>query len=343
VITWASSAILLVMVQESPEADQENSGHEDSSSWWQGNSAVIIAILSVVVVAIRLLSVSRGDPQIAYAILQSGGTGNVLIGTLVSTVGLLAIPASAVFAVFWYDAYIGSKKSNTRPGESEPGPGESPFPKKHVLLAATLTAAYIAIYTAPIGGLITIGLIIGAVQGYNFRKTSRWRWDLAEAKTILSIFAVAYIALVVLLEVANPTPWLPIQTFSVEGQAKFSGYTLSQADGNTFILTSNPDEVISVPSQRIQATTQCTPRHYIEEQATVVYVIERLLNNLPKYHACLAARYSQNSSSLTPSHSPTPTPSPTPSHSPTPTPSPTPSHSPTPTPSPTPPSRAGRA
>lgn len=321
--TWASSATLLVMVQGSPEAGQGNPGHGDDWSWWNDNSTVIIAILSVAVVAIRLPGVSRGDPQIAYAILQSGGTGNVLIGTLVSALGLLAIPVSALFAVFWYDAHRASK-------ESEPGPGKSPF-QKHVLLAATFASAYIVVYTAPIGALIITGLAIGAIFTWalvrHFRKEPEWRWGLTEAKKVLGVFTIAYIVAVVLLEVANPTPWLPIQNFSVAGKGQFSGYMLSQADGETFILTSNPDEVISGPSQGFQFTSQCTPHHYIVEQATAVYVIEQLLNKVPDYPACLSARFSQSSpprSTHSPAHGPhsTGNSSPTGDSSPAPSPSP---------------------
>jgi hypothetical protein len=258
--------------QVSPEAGREDSGRKDSSSWWQDNSAVVIALLSVVVVAIRLLGVSRGDPQIAYAILQSGGTGNVLIGTLVSTVGLLAIPASAVFAVFWNDAYRASKKIRSEPNSLFRG---------HILLAAaTLGATYIAIYTAPIGVLIiSLGLAISAAFIWAVgtavrlcRKKTIWKWDSLAVKKALEYCICAYILLIVGYEVASPTPWLPIQNFSVAGQGEFSGYMLSQVDGETFILTFNPDEVISVPSLRIRATTQCTSHHYIEEQATVVFL-----------------------------------------------------------------------
>ena len=73
-----------IVVGASPATTQGGSGNNDSS-WWQDNATVIIAVLSVAAVAIRLLGVSRGDPEIAYAILQTGGTGNVLIATLIST------------------------------------------------------------------------------------------------------------------------------------------------------------------------------------------------------------------------------------------------------------------
>jgi hypothetical protein len=71
---------------------------------------------------------------------------------------------------------------------------------------------------------------------------------------------------------------------------------LSQTGGETSILTVNPDEVVGVRSEIIQATDQCTPHYYIVEQATVIYLFERfVLNTLTSYPACPTSRYSQSS------------------------------------------------
>jgi hypothetical protein len=184
------------MVHDSSPTDMnEGSGHRDSLKWLQENSAVIIAILSVTIVAIRLLAVARGDPQIAYAILQAGGTGNVLIGTLVSALGLLAIPACAAFGFSSREA----KKHSAL---------------KHVLVAAAFGMAYITIYAAPVVALAS-GVVL-AVSGiiWDSRRKSESSWD---GKKIFSFFTCVYIAVVVLYEVAYPVPWLPIQVISEAG------------------------------------------------------------------------------------------------------------------------------
>jgi hypothetical protein len=268
----------LALGQEDPGTEgKEKSANKDFWKRWQDNSPVIIGILSVAVVAIRLLGVSRGDPQIAYAILQAGGTGNVLIGTLVSTLGLLAIPSLAAFGFHTF--------KHRR---------DKSLVEFHVLLAGSLAMLYIALYMAPIDFLV-LGMVeaVAAVAAALIltRREQESSWD---GTKILSIFICIYVSVVLLFELASPTPWLPIQAISVAGQ-KFSGYVLSQADGQTSILTYNPDLVISVPSQRILVATQCTPHYYIEEQATIVYMFERLINKLTDYPACPSARYSQSS------------------------------------------------
>jgi hypothetical protein len=272
----------LALGKEDPgtEGKEEDPGTEGKDFWkrWLDNSPVIVGILSVAVVAIRLLGVSRGDPQIAYAILQAGGTGNVLIGTLVSTLGLLAIPSLAAFGFYTF------KHRHDRS-----------LVEFHVLLAGSLAMLYIALYMAPIDFLI-LGILeaVAAIAAARIleHREPKSSWD---GKKILSLFICFYISVVLLFELASPTPWLPIQAISVAGQSPFSGYVLSQADGQTSILTYNPDGVINVPSQRVLATTQCTPHYYMEEQTTIVYAIERFINKLTNYPACPATRYSQSS------------------------------------------------
>jgi hypothetical protein len=269
--------MLLVMTHDSLAPGNENSATEGKDLWkrWLDNWPIIIGILSVAVVAIRLLGVARGDPQIAYAILQAGGTGNVLIGTLVSTLGLLAIPSLAAFGFYTF------KHKD-----------DKSLVEFHILLVGSLAMLYIALYMAPIDflalGVLEAVASIAAAHILKHREPKS-SWD---GKKILSLFICFYISVVLLFELASPTPWLPIQAISVAGQKTFSGYVLSQANGQTSILTYSPDGVINVPSRRVLATTQCTPHFYIEDQATIVYVIERFINKLSDYPTCPATRYS---------------------------------------------------
>ena len=289
----------------------EDPGRQGDRTSWQDNFAVIIGILSVAVVAIRLMGVARGDPAIAYAILQSGGTSNVLIGTLVSTLGLLAIPTAV--ALFFYA--IRTEKAHTLP--------------RHILLTAAFGMLYVSIYTAALASFVVAILVVIAVaiirliwpfaqrliwrmpfvQNSEEKPEEKWKW---RGTTFLSVGICIYVSVVAGYEMFSPAAWLPVQAISVAGQRPFSGYVLSQADGNTSILTSNPDGVISVHSQSVQAT-QCTPRHYEEEQATIVYVVESWFQKITNYPSCPSTRYSQSSparptpSSPSPSLSPSPT------------------------------------
>jgi len=287
-----SRATLLVMTRE-------------NWSWWNDNSAVIVGILSVAVVSIRLLSVSRGDPETAYAILQVGGTGTVLTATLLSTLGLIAIPACMILA--FYAQRARAKNLSTA---------------SYQLGFSAIILSYIALYMSPIIFLI-YGLATGTMLLLFIIFTEP---DKEEVGRSFRDVIAGYLIFMIFYGLFSPTPWLPSQAITVAGQRPFSGYVLSQANGETTILTSNPEGIISTPSKSIQATEQCIPHLYLWEQATFFDWLEHQLGRLMTYPSCPSNRYSQSNRSPTPS--PTPRPSSTPRPSPTPSPIPTPSPSP---------------
>jgi len=279
--TWASRATLLVVAHSGPEAGEVRSEaaevtpvKKDDWKWWKDNSTVIIAVLSVAVVAIRLLGVARGDPEIAYAILQIAGTGTVLIATLVSTLGLLAIPAFAIFAFYARQSFAKQKKFSAT--------------QFQLLLASSFAMLVIALYMSPVFLLAYslawwIPLIILSLT----IPTTGARY--------LVIFVSAYVVGIFLYGLFSPTPWLPVQAISVAGQKPFTGYVLSQANGTTSILTSDPEGVIILPSQSVLAIGQCTPPGYQLEQGTLSDWFEHIDHKLMTYTACPSAPYTVKS------------------------------------------------
>ena len=271
------------VVDDTPAAAPGKSGNNDSS-WWKDNSAVIIAVLSVAVVAIRLLSVSRGDTETAYAILQAGGTGNVLIATLISTLGLLAIPICAALGL---DAWEAWKKRHTSTSASA---------RFHVSLASSLAMLYIVFYMSP------VGLLLASVCYAIFMYLLWHLWPEEHKKrhktffhprTYIIISICIYVLGLLVYEVGTPAPWLPVQKITIAGQSPFAGYVLSEANGETSILTSDPEEVIYLRSQSIQHSVQCTPPFYLEEQATIVDLWEFYFRHkIATYKSCPSAPYS---------------------------------------------------
>ena len=371
--TGATSATLLVMNEESSSdsgnkdsssVNQGNPVNKDGSSWWKDNSTVIIGVLSVAVVAIRVLGASRGDPEIAFAILQAGAAGPVLIATLVSTLGLLAIPALAAFALY-------ARRERSAHGKST---------NYILLVSGSVAMFYLAFYMAPVGFLLlSIFIVISMVLLWLFRPEARasvflrrqrdrlWgRWshikqalpdagsraqpdagsraqpdagsraqpdagshrdvtdgnaasDVAhrdtekrarrirkllawlfaklrapveDAKSFVFLGICAYILIIFFYELVSPTPWLPVQSIVTKGQGTFTGYVLSQANGTTSILISNPEQVASFPSQSIlPATMQCTLPYFLWEQATLAYLVEDTRHKLATYSPCPSGPY----------------------------------------------------
>jgi hypothetical protein len=261
-------------------SDQKRIGKNDNSSWWQDNSAVIIAVLSVAVVAMRLLSVSRGDTETAYAILQAGGTGSVLVATLISSLGLLAIPTCAALGLYAADAW------DTRHTAA----------RFSLSLAGSLGLLYIVFYTAPFG-LLTLSIGFALFMYLVWLSVPKRRKNHSRTffrpKTFLIIGVCVYILFTLGYELGSPTPWLPVQKITIAGHRAFTGYVLSQGNGQTAILTSKPEGLIYPPTQSSLHATQCTPPYYLEEQATLVDLWERYVRHkLINYPPCPSAPYS---------------------------------------------------
>jgi len=77
----------------------------------------------------------------------------------------------------------------------------------------------------------------------------------------------------------------------VADQVPFTGYVLSEANGKASILTSKPEEVIYLPTQSILRSVQCTPRLFLEEQATFVYLWEHSKHKLITHTSCPSVPY----------------------------------------------------
>jgi hypothetical protein len=231
---------------------------------------VLIGILSVAIVAIRLLGVARGDPETAYAILQDGGTGNVLIATLVSALGLLAIPASAILAYYAWDTRKNARYSSTR---------------FYQLVVAACGMAFIALYMAPTASIIvSLGILVSIAVVAIVAAASPWSF--AKWKRLLILSLVTYTVFIVGYEALSPTPWLPEQNITVTGQGALSGYVLSEANGRISILTSRGEGVVSFPSKDVPYIVQCTPHLYVWQQATFFAIVERYFHKLMSYPPC---------------------------------------------------------
>ena len=275
--------MLVAMTQDGVTQNQETSNKNDDWEWLKDNSTAIIAVLSVAIVAIRLLAVARGDPQTAYAILQIGGTGSVLIATLVSALGLLAVPACATFGFYaWRTA--GDTPS-----------GSSILSTRVILLSAGGAVMFlIALDMSP------VILLLWSIVFLGIQTIIAVRVRDGREKLLILISVVVYVVGILIYEGVSPTPWLPVQTITVAEQSPFSGYILSQANGQTSILTRVPEGVITIPSQEITTIEQCTPHFYLLEQATLLDLVENFFHELVTYKPCPSMHYSQVSAAQDP-------------------------------------------
>ena len=72
------------------------------SGGWTNNlhvAALVFGGESTILIALRLLSVAKANPETAYGILQAGGTTNVIIGTVLSLIPSIALIGASYLAV----------------------------------------------------------------------------------------------------------------------------------------------------------------------------------------------------------------------------------------------------
>jgi hypothetical protein len=267
--------------------------NSDGPSWWQENLSLLIGSLSAAAIAVRLLVVSRGDPETAFAILQASGTGAVLVGTLVSVVGLAAAPIGLLF--FFYAR---------RPQEAV---------LKTILYGAAAASFYIALFTAQalelLAGIVIIILVrvlcakssqmreralksLGAGQTASAAaspsddESSRYSQAASKndsqpetlRKSLVpawaSIAIVIYLLFTLGAQTFSPKPWLPIEAITMHNGQKFSGYVLSDTNGMIYILTASPTGVIHVPITTILDTKNCSPGLSLSMQVTLAEIFE---------------------------------------------------------------------
>jgi hypothetical protein len=207
---------------------------QDSPLKWEiPLGALAVGVASTVLVALRLLSVADFNPATAYGIVQSSGTGNVLIGTVISLVPSMAIITASGLVVYLI-FYPHPKKL-------------SPAAELAVWTSMSMLVL-IALLTIPLRYIIAIGLwalfilfllifrgkIKGALQGHGDGRVVR-----NAARGFGFITAVTVIFGIVL----SP-PWMPSEYLVFKNGPSVTGYVLSETQTGMAVLQASPREVL---------------------------------------------------------------------------------------------------
>jgi hypothetical protein len=201
---------------------------------------------STVLVALRLISVAKFNPETAYGILQASGTGNVIIGTLISLIPSIAI----IVALYLISMRALSPSVRTTP--------EAEFTRWTLIFMLALIALLTiplryVIYAGP-GILIFLALILAvairtkrsvpasetgersapASETGETRFLQERRWG--KKGTAAAIFSAFLVAFIVMLGVVASPPWMPAERLTLNNHQKIIGYVLAQTqEGLTFM------------------------------------------------------------------------------------------------------------
>jgi len=201
--------------------------------------ALALGAGSTVLVALRLISVAKFNPETAYAILQASGTGNVIIGTVISLIPSIAIIA----ALYLILARVLSQSHQTTP--------QAEFARWTLIFMLALIALLTiplryVIYAGP-GILVFLGTILAIVIIKRRAKKEVPASETGETDsflernqgpkgTAIAIFAALLIAFIVMLGVVASPPWMPAERLTLNNHQKVIGYVLAETqDGLTFM------------------------------------------------------------------------------------------------------------
>jgi Putative Ig domain len=196
--------------------------------------ALALGAASTVLVALRLISVAKFNPETAYAILQASGTGNVIIGTVISLIPSIAI----IVALYVISARVLSQSPQTDP-QAELARWTLIF---MLALIALLTIPFrYVIYAGPVilvflGFIVTIVILKIRVKRKGLASGSWLKRDWGKIGTAAAIFSAFLIALLVMLGVVFSPPWMPAERLTLNNNQKIIGYVLAQdQEGLTFM------------------------------------------------------------------------------------------------------------
>jgi hypothetical protein len=254
------------MESREPAPGEPAASEPAPGSYWQNNLALLVGALSLAFIAVRLLTVTGYDPETAYYVLQATGTGAVVAGTLVSTVGLAAAALAGFVLLYHYCV-----KSRIDPS----GSGAS------FAVIGAVALIVIALITAPIVPLLALIVLTSVACLLTLKKGtgSRSRMNII----------LLYILTVIIVGSLITGIWIPAQRISAQGKPAFTGYILSEANGKLTVLTFNPVVITQISSLKV-ATEECRPYGYWHEQETLGELINTFfdLSERVSYRSCPA-------------------------------------------------------
>lgn len=253
--------------------------------WLLQHLALLVGLTSVAFIAVRLLSVSAGNPETAFAILQAEGTGSVVVGSLISGIGLIAVPIA--IAAFRYGVVLfrRARKSATMPFSE----------RVAASLGIVTLAVFISYFATPVmtflaaaGGWLLIFFMALAINRRALRRKGR-KPSLRECLPSIWAMAIVYLLLALTgLTVASDL-WVPPQNIVLRGHPVFSAYIVSQTSDATVILTLDHALVRQIQTGQILSQEICQPSGHWLQQETLSQFVNSSKDSYPRcardYHS----------------------------------------------------------
>jgi chromate transport protein ChrA len=204
---------------------------------WKEHITLIVGALTATLICLKILAVASWDMVTAFGVLAESGTANVLTGTLLAVLPVLAVIA-LIILLYNMEAHLTSKNARVR-------------------LAAYL---FMAVTLMMIQSIAPLAFLILVLTGWlvfrgvvwvrsRFRKQNKRTLD-AGSTTGQSFLTWLTFSLVVLLVSSLSVPWLPPEVAEVEG-TEVTVYVLNSNNERTSVLLENGRSIVRVDEERL--------------------------------------------------------------------------------------------
>jgi hypothetical protein len=215
--------------------------------------ALIFGGVSTILIALRLLSVAKANPETAYGILQAGGTTNVIIGTVLSLIPSIALIGASYLALGRIWAKFPDSKF----------PDSSKLTQAEELGIWTSICALflIGVLTIPfryweVPAVVVLALILARIFRDRIERARKTRWGRRGVKVAAGLIAAAF-----LLGVVISPPWMPAERLTFTEASKDTpvvGYVLDESQSGLTVLSINPTQVLYYGPKDLTKEVACS-------------------------------------------------------------------------------------
>jgi hypothetical protein len=225
--------------------------------------ALVFGGVSTILIALRLLSVAKANPETAYGILQATGTTNVIIGTVLSLIPSIALIGASCLVL----SRIFAKSPNS-PELGQPELGQA----AELGVWTSICALFlIALFTIPFRyGVVPAVAVVALIVA---RICKEWIEDARKNKKKacrrFAKAAAGLLAGLVLLGVILSPPWMPAERLTFSKAKPVTGYVLDQSQSGLTVLAVDSRQLLYYGPKDLISETACS--HIPSDDLPIVY------------------------------------------------------------------------
>lgn len=274
------------MTTENQPPDRAGGTGSGSDGWLSSlhAGALIFGGVSTILIALRVISIAKANPETAYGILQASGTANIIIGTVLSLIPSIALVGASYLAV----GRIWAKFPDSKfPDSSELSDAEelgiwTSMCALFLIAVLTIPFRYWEVPAAVVLALILAWIFRDRIEKARKNKKKERVWRGAK------VTAAGLIAAAFLLGVIISPPWMPAEQLTFTPASKDGpvvGYVLDQSQSGLTVLSINPTRVLYYGPKDLANEVACSA--FRSDDLPIIYHtgLDRIFN-LFSYPRC---------------------------------------------------------